>query len=245
MSDPFTIDPMPSEIVKPDKRFMKLAHNEILFKPPFTCCTLGAIGSGKTSFVYTLVNKLYKNYWDEVVVVCATLDSKEAWEKVNQRSVLFLNAFDDTAVMDYVKEIEQEQLKRVEAGKNRLRVLMVLDDVVMEGFNKNRVGTLEKLIMTCRHYNITIVLALQHSKQVSSAMRNQIFHWVIFRLTQNDLEKIASEHSNLLRPDQFINMYNDVQKEGKHEFLIVDYKKNINDRFSHRFTKQINIEDYR
>jgi hypothetical protein len=99
--------------------------------------------------------------------------------------------------------------------------------------------------MTCRHYNITIVLALQHSKQVSSAMRNQIFHWVIFRLTQNDLEKIASEHSNLLRPDQFINMYNDVQMKGKHEFLIVDYKKNINDRFSHRFTKQINIEDYR
>jgi hypothetical protein len=115
----------------------------------------------------------------------------------------------------------------------------------MEGFNKHRIGTLENLIMTCRHYNITIVLALQHSKQVSSAMRNQIFYWIIFRLTQNDLDKIAMEHSNLLSTDQFINMYNDIQKQGKHEFLIVDYKKDIQNRFSHRFTNQINIEDYR
>lgn len=243
--DPFTIDPIPSEMVKDDKRFLKLPHNEILFKPPFTLCALGGIGSGKSSFVYTMVNKLYKNYWDEVVVVCATLDSQEVWEKVNQRSVLFLNAFDDDAVMDYIKEIEQEQLKRVEAGKNRLRVLMVLDDIVFDGFNKNRVGTLEKLIMTCRHYNISIIMALQHSKQISSGMRDQIFHWIVFRVVQNDLMKIADEHSNLLRTDQFINMYNDIQKQGPHEFLVIDYKKPIQNRFTHRFVKEINIEDYK
>lgn len=243
MSEP-KIEPIPSEIKMIDKRFLKLNDDGILFEPPFTMAVLGAIGSGKSSFIYTLINKLYKNYWDELVCIVATLDAKETWEKINQRSVLFLNVFDDQAVMDYIKEVEQEQIKRKEAGKHPLRVLLMLDDIVFEGFNKNRVGTLERLIMTCRHYNISIILALQHSKQISAAMRNQIFHWIIFRLTQVDLDKIAMEHSNLLNPDQFINMYNDIQLKGKHEFLVVDYKKTIHERFSHRFTTPINISEY-
>jgi len=243
--DPFTIDPIPSEMVKEDKRFLKLPHSDILFKPPFTLACIGAISSGKSSFIYTLVNKLYKNYYDEIVIFSGCLDSQEVWEKVNQRSVLFLNAFDDDAVMDYIKEIEQEQLKRVEAGKNRLRILMLCEDIVFDGFNKHRLGTLEKLTMTCRHYNISLIMALQHSKQISSGMRNQFFYWIIMRVVQNDLEKISHEHSNLLSPDQFINMYNDIQKQGKHEFLIVNYKKPMENRFSHRFTKEINIEDYK
>ena len=86
---------------------------------------------------------------------------------------------------------------------------------------------------------------LQHSKQVSPAMRNQIMYWVLFRLTQNDLEKVASEHGNLLSKDQFINMYADVMNKGKHEFMIINYKKPMAERFSHRFTNGIDVEKYK
>lgn len=238
------IDVMPSEVQKPDKRFLKLPNNDILFKPPFTMACIGAIGSGKTSFVYTLLNKLYKNYFDEVVVCCATLDSQKTWENMNQRSILFLNDFDDMAFLEYIKEIEQEQLKRESEGKYPLRIAIVLDDIVFEGFNKNRAGTLEKLMMTCRHFNISIILALQHSKQISAAMRNQIFYYVLFRLTANDLAKVAEEHSNLLSSEQFKRMYNDIQNKGKHEFMIINYKANAQNRFQYRFTTPIDISNY-
>ena len=79
---------------------------------------------------------------------------------------------------------------------------------------------------------------------ISAAMRNQIYHWIVFRLTAVDLEKFAVEHSNLLNQKQFIEMYNDIQMKGKHEFLIVDYKKDVTNRFSHRFTTPINISEY-
>lgn len=238
------IEPIPSELLPPDKRFEKLPNKEILFAPPFTMCVIGAIGGGKSSFTYTLINKLYKNYFDEAVVVCATIDSKESWEKVNQRNVLFLNIFDDDAFMNYIKELEQEQEERKAKGKFPLRVVLVLDDLVMEGFNKHRAGTLEKLLMTCRHYFISVILCLQHSKQISAAMRNQIYYWVILRLTAVDLNKIAEEHSNLLTKDQFIEMYNDIQKKGKYEFLIINYKRPMKERFQHRFTKTIDIDKY-
>ena len=243
MTEP-KIEIMPSEEYGVDKRFLKLPDNEILFKPPFTMCCVGSIGTGKSSFAYTLMNKLYKNYFDEFVVICGTIDSKATWEKVNQRTVLFLNAFDDDAMMEYIKDLEKVQEERKEKGKFPLRVCLLLDDIVFEGFNRNRVGTLEKLLMVTRHYNITVVLLLQHTKMISAAMRNQIFHWIVFRLTAVDLEKFAVEHSNLLNQKQFIEMYNDIQKKGKHEFLIVDYKKDMMNRFSHRFTTPINISEY-
>lgn len=239
------IEVMPSEDYGIDKRFLKLPNHEILFKPCFTMACVGAIGAGKTSFAWTLFNKLYKNYFDEFVVVSGTIDSKDTWEKVNQRLVLFLNDFDDDAMMDYVKELEKTQEERKAKGKFPLRVCLLLDDIVFEGFNRNRIGTLEKLIMVTRHYNITICLLLQHTKMISAAMRNQIFHWVVFRLTAVDLDKFAVEHSNLLTKDEFKEMYNDIQKKGKHEYLIVDYKKDMNNRFSHRFTTPIDISLYK
>jgi len=239
-----SIEPIPSEDLGEDKRFKKLPQHELLFPPPFTMCALGAIGSGKTSFVYTLVNKLYKGYFDECVVICGTVDSKDSWEKVHQKNVLFLNVFDDKAFKEYISEIEETNEERKKKNKFPLRVLLVLDDIVMDGFNRQRAGTLESLLMTCRHYFISVVFCLQHSKQISAAMRNQIFYWVILRLTANDLEKVADEHSNLLNSKNFIKMYNEYQQKGKHEFIIINYKRPMMERFQHRFTKIINIKKY-
>jgi hypothetical protein len=244
MTEP-EIEIMPSEELGEDKRFKKLPNYEILFKPPFTMCILGGIGAGKTSFAWSMMNKMYKNYFDELVVVSGTIDSKKTWEGVNQRLVLYLDNFDDDAMMDYIKELEKTQEERKAKGKFPLRCALLLDDIVFEGFNRNRVGTLEKLLMTCRHYNISVVLLLQHTKMISAAMRAQIFHFIVFRLSALDLEKFSIEHSNLLNNNEFKEMYYDIQKQGKHEFLIVDYKKTMENRFSHRFTKPIDISLYK
>ena len=96
------ISPIPSEMLPEDKRFNKLPHHEILFKPPFTAVAIGSIGSGKSSFCYSLVDKHYKNYFDEVVVISGTIDSKESWENVAQKTVIFLDFFDDTSFREYI-----------------------------------------------------------------------------------------------------------------------------------------------
>jgi KaiC/GvpD/RAD55 family RecA-like ATPase len=217
----------------------------VLFKPPFTCVAIGAIGSGKTSFGYSLLDKHYANYFDEVVVISGTIDSKESWEKLHQKKVVFLDGFDEEAFAAYIKQLEEDQEERKRKGKFPVRVVLVMDDIIMEGFNKNRAGVIEKLMMTCRHYFISIILMLQHSKQISPAMRNQIFYWALFRLTKNDLEKIASEHGNQLSKDGFIKMHSDIMEKGRHEFMIVDYKAPFEERFRHRFTSIIDTEPYK
>ena len=239
------ISPIPSEDIGTDKRFLKLKHHEGIMKPPFTCAVIGAIGSGKSSFGYTSMNDLYANYFDEVVVICGTIDSKDSWEKVKQRNVVFLSSFHDEAFQEYLSDIEKVQEERKAKGKYPLRIALVLDDIVFEGMNKHRQGLIDKLFMTCRHFNISIIIMLQHSKQISAGMRNQIMYWILMRVTKNDLEKLATEHGNLLNDKQFVNMYNEVQKKGKYEFLMIDYKSPMDTRFRHRFYTIIDQEKYK
>lgn len=239
------ISPIPSENIGEDKRFKKLKHHNVLMKPPFTCAVIGAISAGKTSFGYSMMNEHYKNYFDEVVVICGTIDSKDSWENINQRNVVFLNSFHDEAFQEYLSDIEKVQEERKQKGKYPLRIALVLDDIVFEGMNKYRQGLIDKLFMTCRHFNISIIIMLQHSKQISAGMRNQIMYWILFRVTTNDLEKISSEHGNLLNDKQFQNMYNDIQKKGKYEFIIIDYKSPLETRFRHRFYTIIDQEKYK
>ena len=243
MSEP-EVAPIPSENWGIDKRFLKLKHHDVLMKPPFTAVILGAIGAGKTSLGYSLMNSHYANYFDEVLVICGTLDSKKYWEEIKQRTVVFVDSLDDAALERYVKGIEKDKEERIEKGKYPLRCAMVLDDCVFDGMNKNRQGMLEKLMMTCRHYNISILLMLQHSKMISAAMRNQIFYWFLFRVTTNDLEKISAEHAERLTDKDFQKMYHNVQGSGKHEFMLIDYKAPVEARYRHRFTKTLNINDY-
>lgn len=231
------INPIPSENLGEDKKFDKLPHHDVLFKPPFTCAVIGAIGSGKSSFGFSMLDKHYKNYYDEVVVLCGTIDSKESWENIHQKNVLFLNAFEENAFEEYLDSLEADQEERKKKGKYPFRCCLVMDDIVFQGYNKHKAGTLDRLFMTCRHFNISVIIMLQHSKQISAAMRNQIMYWVLFRMTQNDMEKIADEHSNFLTSDQFKALYQSIIAKGRHEFMIIDYKAPFENRFRHRFRK--------
>lgn len=238
------IRPIPSEFLPEDKRFAKLKYRKVLFKPPFTCVALGAIGAGKTSFAYSLINDHYGGYFDEVIVLSGTIDSKEAWEGIRAKRVIFMNYLNEAELKEYLNQLEEDKQERTKKGKFPVRVCLVMDDMVFDGFSKNRTGGLEKLIMTCRHLFVSMIFMLQHSKQISAAMRNQIMYWVIFRLTAMDLEKVAKELGDTLNPEQFKEMYGDIQKLGRREFLIVDVKGEVEDRFRHRFTSIIDQKLY-
>ena len=86
------------------------------------------------------------------------MDSKSAWEGMKQKKIVFLNAFDEGDFKQYISQLEHDQEERKSKGKFPIRVCLVMDDIVFEGFNKNRAGMIEKLMMTCRHYFISIIL---------------------------------------------------------------------------------------
>lgn len=245
MSDKIIVRPIPSEKRPPDTRFLRLPHHELLMKPPFVCSVYGAIGSGKTSFLWTALDDLYKDYFDEVIIYCGTVDSKESWEGVHQRSVLFLSQFEPEVFREYLHELEAAQEERKAKGKKPLRVCVAFDDMIARGLDRNSGGKsspLLDLILVCRHLNCSVIILSQDSKLgMVPAMRNNCTHVVMYQIKQNDIKKLAEEHCGEdMTPDEFIRLHHKITSVP-YQFLMIDYKQSPEKRFRAGFDRFVRI----
>ena len=66
-------------------------------------------------------------------------------------------------------------------------------------------------------------------------MRNNTTTYIIANMTKPEIEKIADEHCNNYTPDQFIEIYNEIQRTP-FNFMVIDYRRPLDDRITERFT---------
>ena len=215
------VEVIPSESRPPDKRFAKLPRNEdLLFKPPFTLTAVGMIGSGKSSAVWTLFDKWYRNYFDQLVVYCGTPDSNETWKKCHQRQVCVLNSYKETEFRKWLDDWETEQQMRRQMKNKLARVAVMFDDMAGDNILSSHASTaLERLFLTCRHYNITMVLCTQHWKKVSMAARSNMFHYMLLQVPRRQAEMIMQDIAQGVPWRNLLEFYEEVMKE-KYRFLI-------------------------
>lgn len=235
------IVPIPSEERPPDKKFNALPHHSVLFTPPFVARVQGMIGSGKTAWLWSMLNDFYKNYFDECIIYCATKDSARHWESLPQKAVCVLHEWEPEAFHQYLDKLEIDQEKRKAKGKRPLNICVAFDDMIATGIDKHHAGKrspLEHLILVCRHLNVSVIILTQDSKTgMTPAMRNNAMYHILYKVQTNDLMKIADEHSNDLTTAEFVNLYNSVVHSGPHKWLMIDYKAPAARRFRMGFSK--------
>ena len=246
------IDGIPQREDRPDKRREKLlskmksdgTDESLLPITPATYAVVGRIGGGKSSIMYSYLKNLFPKYYDEVIIFCSSSDSRHAFESLPQRRIVFLTEYDDSAFNDYLETLKHDQMERLEKNQDPLNVFIGFDDIVFqESISKSggSPSSVERALLTCRHeLNATMFICCQHSKQIKPSMRNNILYYIILPLQQNDVSKIAEEHSCHLTKDQFLKTYHDIMTSGKHQFLLVDYKAPEYRRFRHNFDTLIN-----
>lgn len=134
---PIKIKPVPSSTQFDDKRFKKL-NTEFggkLFKPPFRMTIVGASGSGKTSFVYSLLDDIYHKYFDLIYIFSMTASSDDALAKIkcnDGEGPEIFHEFDLADFKDLIDEIQEEQEARKEEKKVPLRICMLFDDFICD-----------------------------------------------------------------------------------------------------------------
>lgn len=240
------IRPPPSEQRPEDKRFLRLPHAAVLPRPPFSAQIVARIGGGKSSLLYSILADLYARYWDEVVIWCASMDSKSAWEALEpkkQRSITLLHEMDEASLEEYVKQLQKDQAERLEKGKQPLRICLVFDDMQGRGVtSRARATALEKVVLVCRHeLNATVIMCSQSYRDNSPTLRANTLHYFFAPLAQLDQAKVAAEHSNHVDPSTFMRMMSWVHSQPQgHRYLQVDYRAPEHARFKHGFSRVLN-----
>lgn len=243
---------IPSENRPHDDRFDQLAHNELLIKPPFTMVITGAIGSGKSSLIWSLLNPktgFYKEYFDYILVFNGSTDSNKVWAEASteDHEIEVENTWDNGKFQAWLTKLEKDQLRLEEEGKQLQRVCVVFDDAVTKGISSRfKIGALDDAVQRCRHLNLTIIIASQCYRQLNRSQRSlNTLAFIITKVNYMDLQAIAEEHAGLIKPDTFIKMYRKVMKEKRKDlpypYLVVNYQKEPNDRYWCTFNYPIKI----
>ena len=231
----FDVDCLPSQKRMSDERDVRYEHlverfgpnGKFLPKLPMAMNCIGRIGSGKTSFVWTLLNNWYAQYWDVVVIYTGTKDSNEDWRKLDQRTVEVRNHWDVGEFAAWIKEIEEENLERVHDGKVRRRYCVLFDDMIAKNILKPHTATLlEDVLLNLRHYNLSVILCSQGYKKLSKTARINALFFAVFRVHKVEIEGFAKEASMHLTEEQVLAMYDWVMKNPppgvKRPYLFVD-----------------------
>ncbi len=237
---PLTTTVIPCESRPPDKRLLKLADSAHLPNPlNGTMLVLGMAGAGKSSFIYSFYNHWTANYFDELVVFCATKDSAETWSSLKQRNIVVLHEYTDAVLEKYLKDLEQEQIKRIREKKYPLRVSILFDD--MAGANITRVSkptAVDRLALNCRHYNVFLVITSQRFRLISNTLRQNTHYVVLYKTARPDLERVAEEFADPLDEATFLKLAINIV-ETKHDYLVIDLRANPNNRFRHQMNEII------
>ena len=97
---------MPSEIITPSKKDLGLSP--LIPKPmPFSWIILGAVGSGKTSMLWSMLNDKtgwFHGYFEKIVMWSSTIDSNSTWEAIPNVEVI--NVFDEPYLKEYFNQIQ-------------------------------------------------------------------------------------------------------------------------------------------
>lgn len=243
------INVIPSEKKPKDKRLEEMKYRESLPAHPSNCLILGRCGSGKSCCLYSMLKDGYvdakgKSIFDEILIYLGTLDAVDAFKKLPCENIAVMNEFDPEAFTAYLEDLKVHQMERLSKGKPPLNIAIVFDDFagksLMKPIRKGGSSPLEHLLITSRHEcNASIFYCSQAYKNngfSTPIARNNMTHYIIYGMGRNEMQKVAEEHCGDMTEEQFLEWYFNVMKT-KHNFIMINYKKPIEERYTERFTQ--------
>jgi hypothetical protein len=247
--------PIPSENKTKDKRLKDL-RVENLPKLPTTCLILGAVGSGKSSCLYSMLTDGYvygkskRSVFDEMIVYLGNLESNYVFEKIKCKNKAVLNHFDPTAFEHYIANLKKHQMERLEKKKAPLNICIIFDDMAATSLLKREKGkdsnALEKLVLTSRHEaNCSIFFLSQVYKNggfSTPLVRANTMTHILYSMSRPEIEKIAEEMCCSLTPDQFLNVHQSIMKTP-YSFMTIDSRRPLDSRIWCEFKYPIRKED--
>lgn len=244
------IKPVPSITTYDDQRFKKLnkKYGGKLFKPPFRCTIVGSSGSGKTSFVYSLLDDIYHKYFDLIYIFSMTSSSDDALNKIKCYDGEGPEIFHDFNLDDFndlIEEIQEEQENRKEEKKIPLRICMLFDDFITDKrlFNPQSRTTLDKLYTMGRHLNISVLVISQlYTNALSKNVRHtNCTQLVLYNLSNQNLDMVSREHTPAGSDEKNFKLFLQQTLGVPYQFVIVDYQKANNKRVRMGFDKIVKI----
>ena len=192
----------------------------------FSLLICGTPGSGKTSFLMSMLNqkgknRIYRRVFRHIMVVSPSLNSlpDNLLEGIPPEQL-----FDDFSD-DINKMINANNESYLEKPEKKYSQLLILDDVASFLKLKKNIVFLNKIFFNRRHKRLSIILTTQYIYQVPKSVRANVSDLVLFLPTTSELETVRREFIPM-KKDKFIDFIKFVYREP-HDTLYINEKKEL------------------
>lgn len=180
---------------------------------------LGASGSGKTSILVKMLDKLKPKDYFKVIIFTESPNSAPLNDFKNRmKNNTFIFDTFTPKIVYFLKQIN-------ELSNNKYKFLIILDDVI-----ELRSGILNKMMLVFRNSNISSVILSQYSKLLTPASRASAWYTIIRNLRSADWEHVIKmyglrdENNPKKYPSVYARELNEKMK-GYDKIMVLDNRK--------------------
>lgn len=205
-----------------DKKYLTQTNNPNYnihkMKIPFRCLIVGSSGSMKTNTLLNIIKK-FDNTFNKIVIITKNKDEPlYRWLESKIPENLYIGeGIESIPNMDEFNVNENS--------------LIVFDDLMME---KNLKYVAEYFIR-CRKLNISAIFISQSyfiQNNDFKTIRRNCNYLIIKKINSTkDINLIIKEYSLDINKEQFYKLYNDIIKDNKTNFLMIDIDESPENRF--------------
>ena len=209
----------------------------------FCMVIAGASGSGKTTFLYSIMTKnkikgirqSYKKVFDKIYVVSGTIGSDSM--KNDPFRKLPAGQKYETLTEEALNEIDEKIQASRDDDENSI---IIFDDVGSQ--LRKKAGIEKKLVQMVqnrRHLYTSMIFLVQRFRDVPTGIRNNMSHFVTFKMKNRpETEAIMNELFNFDKKQTLDILSYIFDNDDKYSFLFVDMSLKLTNMF--RFFKKFN-----
>ena len=221
----------PNYKIKPPKmgcdyQLSKKPIQEPFSNKSFSMLISGKPGSGKTSFLMSILNqkgsnRIYRRVFKHILIVSPSLSSlPEGLLEGIPQDQLFENF--DESISDMINANNESYLEKPEKNYSQL---LILDDVASLLKQKSNILWLNKWFFNRRHQRLSIILTTQYIYQVPKSVRANVSDVILFQPTTSELETIRKEFIPM-KKDKFIDFIKFIFRDP-HDTLFINEKREL------------------
>ena len=204
---------------------------------PFSILEFAVKGSGKTVLLMNLINWYHKMF-DNIFIFSPTVHLDVKWklmiEKINIPPQNIFTKYEEKNLVMLLNKIKRAN--KGKKNKEKMRCLMIFDDIVESLPKGKKVSALNKLAMNHRHLNISHIIISQSFKKVDPVLRINTTGLILFNCDNSiERKKIIEECCGNFTHKEFEKLYIEATNE-KYSFMFLNYS---NRKIYKNFDKEI------
>jgi hypothetical protein len=206
-----------------DSKLEEIPAIKQCFSKSSTTLASGGCGSGKTTFVIQMIRGVFKNCFEEIILIIP----ENSFDSFSEKDKLYFRKYlpEENIIHEFDTEVLNEVYSKLEENSsNKNNTLVIIDDWADRLKDKAIEKILSKIFLKNRHLRTSVMILTQNYFMIPKKIREISNNLIMFNTNKSQNEKMFEEQFDL-KHKQFDELMELLPTTHDYLLLNLKYKK--------------------